>query len=49
MRKELKKLRADGKISSKVYRDLYLKAKGNSFRNTGHLKTYITERKLGAK
>jgi large subunit ribosomal protein L19e len=49
MRKELKKLRVDGKISSKVYRDLYLKAKGNAFRNTGHLKTYITERKLGAK
>jgi len=49
MRKELKKLRTDGKITSRVYRDLYLKAKGNAFRNTGHIKTYITERKLGAK
>jgi len=48
MRNELKKLRADGKITGKVYRELCLKAKGNAFRNTSHLKTYITERKLGA-
>jgi large subunit ribosomal protein L19e len=47
MRKELKKLRDEGKISPKVYRELYLKAKGNAFRNTAHLRTYITERKLG--
>ncbi|MFW9911703.1 MAG: 50S ribosomal protein L19e, partial [Candidatus Thorarchaeota archaeon] len=31
------------------YRDLYLKAKGNAFRNTAHLRTYIAEHKLGAK
>lgn len=47
MRKELKKLRDSGKISPKTYRELYLKAKGNAFRNTAHLKTYISERKLG--
>lgn len=49
MRHELKKLRDEGKISRKVYRDLYLKAKGNAFRNTAHLKTYIGEQKLGGK
>lgn len=50
MRKELGKLRDEGKISPRVYRELYLKAKGNAFRNTAHLKTYISERKLeGAK
>ena len=46
MRKELKKLREDGKITSRVYRELYLKAQGNAFRNTAHLKTYIAERRL---
>ncbi len=46
MRKELKQLRDSGKISRKTYRELYLKAKGNAFRNTAHLKTYISERKL---
>ncbi len=46
MRKELKRLRDNGKISRKTYRELYLKAKGNAFRNTAHLKTYISERRL---
>ncbi|MFW9912160.1 MAG: 50S ribosomal protein L19e, partial [Candidatus Thorarchaeota archaeon] len=43
MRKELKKLRDEGRITRRVYRDLYLKAKGNAFRNTAHLRTYIAE------
>jgi ribosomal protein L19E len=46
MRKELRKLRDDGKITPKVYRELYLKAKGNAFRNTAHIRTYISERRL---
>lgn len=46
MRRELRKLRNEGKISPRVYRDLYLKAKGNAFRNTAHLRTYISERRL---
>ena len=46
MRKELRKMRDTGKITPKVYRELYLKAKGNAFRNTAHLKTYISERRL---
>lgn len=49
MRRELKKLREEGKITRRVYRDLYLKAKGNAFRNTAHLRTYIGEHKLEAK
>ena len=47
MRNDLKKLRSDGKITPKVYRELYLRAKGNAFRNKAHLRTYISERKLG--
>ncbi|MFW9769378.1 MAG: 50S ribosomal protein L19e [Candidatus Thorarchaeota archaeon] len=46
MRKELRKLRDEGKITPRVYRELYLKAKGNAFRNTAHLRTYISERRL---
>ncbi|MBE0527531.1 50S ribosomal protein L19e [Candidatus Thorarchaeota archaeon] len=46
MRKELRILRDTGKITPKIYRELYLKAKGNAFRNTAHLRTYITERRL---
>ncbi len=46
MRKQLRKLRDEGKITPKVYRELYLKAKGNAFRNTAHLRTYISERRL---
>ncbi|MHA2235613.1 MAG: 50S ribosomal protein L19e, partial [Candidatus Thorarchaeota archaeon] len=46
MRKELRKLREEGKITRRVYRELYLKAKGNAFRNTAHLRTYIAERRL---
>ncbi len=47
MRRELKQLRSEGKITRGVYRELYLKAKGNAFRNTAHMRTYIKERKLG--
>ena len=46
MRKQLRKLRDEGKITPKIYRELYLKAKGNAFRNTAHLRTYISERRL---
>ena len=46
LRKELRKLRNDGKITSRVYIELYLKAKGNAFSNNDHLRTYIVERRL---
>lgn len=46
MRRELSRLRDEGKITRRVYRELYLKAKGNAFRNTAHLKTYISEQRM---
>jgi large subunit ribosomal protein L19e len=46
IRKALRKLRDEGTISPKTYRELYLKSKGNAFRNTAHLRTYIKEHKL---
>ncbi|MHA2379736.1 MAG: 50S ribosomal protein L19e [Candidatus Thorarchaeota archaeon] len=49
MRRELARLRNEGRITRRVYRDLYLKAKGNAFRSTAHLRTYIGEHKLEAK
>jgi len=46
LRRELSHLRDEGKITRRVYRELYLKAKGNAFRNTAHLRTYISEQRL---
>ncbi|MGY5854744.1 MAG: 50S ribosomal protein L19e [Candidatus Thorarchaeota archaeon] len=46
MRRELRRLRDEGRITRRVYRELYLKAKGNAFRNTAHLRTYIAEQRL---
>ncbi|MBS3794684.1 MAG: 50S ribosomal protein L19e [Candidatus Thorarchaeota archaeon] len=46
IRKELRRMRDEGEITSSVYRTLYRKAKGNTFRNVAHLKTYISERNL---
>ena len=46
MRKELRSLRNSKRITSRTYRELYLMAKGNAFRNTAHIRTYISERKL---
>lgn len=49
LRKELRTLRDEGRITRKVYRELYLKAKGNAFRNKAHLRTYISEQRLEVK
>ncbi len=49
LRKELRGLRDDGRITRRVYRELYLKAKGNAFRNKAHLRTYISEQRLEVK
>ncbi|MEM2142357.1 MAG: 50S ribosomal protein L19e [Candidatus Thorarchaeota archaeon] len=46
MRRELRRLRDEGRITSRVYRQLYMKVKGNAFRNTGHLRSYIADNKL---
>ena len=41
IRSNLKNLRNDNKISNKIYRMYYLKAKGGEFRNKKHLKTHL--------
>ena len=40
-REFLKELRNKGKISKKVYRELYLKSKGGFFRSKRHIKLYL--------
>lgn len=42
----LKKMRDNKVVSTKVYRDLYLKAKGGFFRSIRHIKLYVNERNL---
>jgi large subunit ribosomal protein L19e len=42
-RKLIKQLYASKKIGVAMYHDLYKKAKGNFFRSTRHIKTYLEE------
>lgn len=42
----VKQLRDSGVISVESYRDLYLKVKGNFFRNKRHIKLYAEEQQL---
>ncbi|MCD4666373.1 50S ribosomal protein L19e [archaeon] len=42
----LRELKSKEMISSKIYRDLYLKCKGGFFRSKRHIKVYLTERNL---
>ena len=44
-RRLLKKLRTSGKINKKTYRKFYKLAKGNSFRDKGHLMANIQQTK----
>ncbi len=46
IRKLLREMRARKVITPTVHRKLYLMAKGNAFRSTAHLKSYIKEQKL---
>ncbi len=46
IRRELKKMKNKGRITSKVYRNLYSKAKGGFFRNKSHLRLYIEQHNL---
>ncbi len=48
LRRELRRLRDEGLITRKVYRELYLKAKGNAFRSVAHLRGYIADHRLEA-
>ncbi|MBR4503733.1 MAG: 50S ribosomal protein L19e [Candidatus Methanomethylophilaceae archaeon] len=42
IRKELKQLRADGKITPSVYRLYYRRAKGGLYKSRAHLKQHMT-------
>ena len=42
IRKELKQLRADGKITPSVYRLYYRKAKGGLYKSRAHLRQHMT-------
>lgn len=46
LRASLQKLKAEGKLETKVFRELYKKAKGNFFRNKKHMNLYISQHKL---
>ncbi len=46
LRALLKQYKESGKMDSKTYRSLYLKIKGNFFRNKRHLKLYIEQNNL---
>ena len=48
-RKYLRELKEKGKISSKVYRELYRKVKGGMFKSKSHLKLYIDKHDLWEK
>lgn len=41
LRRKLRELRDEGVIDSSLYRDLYKKVKGGSFRSKSHLETYL--------
>ncbi len=41
LRRVLSRYNKDGELNPKMYRELYLKIKGNFFRNSSHLKSYI--------
>ncbi len=45
LRRILKAVKSSGKLTSKKYRELYNKAKGNFFRSSVHLKSYIEKLK----
>ncbi len=49
LRKYLRKLKKEGKITSRTYRDLYRKVKGGAFKSKAHLKLYIDKNELWVK
>jgi large subunit ribosomal protein L19e len=46
LRRELRQLRAEGKIEKATYRSLYLKSKSGFFRSKSHLMNYIERNNL---
>ncbi|KAH9386144.1 large subunit ribosomal protein L19e [Nematocida major] len=49
VRKDLKELREEGRIDRKMYRAIYLKAKGGYFKNRRMLKEYVVNEELRKK
>ena len=43
IRKLLERMKNNKVVDAKTYRDLYRKAKGNFFRDTSHVKLYVTK------
>jgi large subunit ribosomal protein L19e len=46
LRRELKQLRDTGKIEKNIYRKMYLRAKGGSFKSVATLQLYLKDHKL---
>jgi large subunit ribosomal protein L19e len=46
LRNELQKLRSEGRIEKRIYRNIYMKAKGGLFRSRSHLLTYLEKNDL---
>jgi large subunit ribosomal protein L19e len=46
LRNELRKLRSEGRIEKRIYRNIYMKAKGGLFRSRSHLLTYLEKNDL---
>jgi large subunit ribosomal protein L19e len=46
MRATLKHLKTTGRVSQQIYDDIYRKAKGNFFRDKGHMLFYLQQNKL---
>lgn len=46
LRAHLKKFKDAGRLDNKTYRDLYMKAKGNFFRNKRHIQLYMEQNNL---
>ncbi len=49
IRRYLKKLREDEKITKETYKDLYRKAKGGFFKSNNHVKIYLQRNELFVK
>ena len=46
LRRYLRRLKEEGRISTRTYRDLYRKVKGGTFKSKAHLKLYLDKNEL---
>jgi len=49
LRRYLRELKREGKITTRTYRELYRKVKGGAFKSKAHLRLYIDKNELWAK